>query len=93
MTTSGVDPLSAPCIWCGYNGENYWQLGAHPNSCPWSDVGGEQTRRALLPAKISSLRAELQQARLSQQEYTKRNRASVRSRIWLSELLQAVLED
>lgn len=55
--------LAAPCRWCGYNGENYWQAGTHAKTCPWLLVGGEAARKALLaaspPAADTGLREEL----------------------------------
>jgi hypothetical protein len=41
--TSEYEPehlLSAPCLWCGYNGQGYWQQGTHAKDCPWHKVGG-----------------------------------------------------
>ena len=32
--------LAAPCLWCGYNGEGYYQAGTHGQSCPWHTIGG-----------------------------------------------------
>ena len=32
--------LEAPCLWCGYNGEGYYQAGTHGQSCPWNTIGG-----------------------------------------------------
>lgn len=32
------------CIFCGYNGEGYWQRGTHDARCPWVNVGGEEDR-------------------------------------------------
>ena len=29
-----------PCLWCGYNGEGYYQAGTHGQSCPWHTIGG-----------------------------------------------------
>ena len=40
--------LAAPCVFCGYNGEGYWQRGTHETFCPWRDVGGEGERRERL---------------------------------------------
>lgn len=27
--------LDAPCIFCGYNGPDYWQIGSHNDDCPF----------------------------------------------------------
>ena len=32
--------LAAPCLWCGYNGEGYYQAGTHGQLCPWNTIGG-----------------------------------------------------
>lgn len=42
--------LEAPCRWCGYNGENYWQKGTHSADCPWHLVGGGDVRELVLRA-------------------------------------------
>lgn len=42
------DVLAAPCRWCGYNGEGYWQSGTHGRLCPWRFIGGERQRRSIL---------------------------------------------
>lgn len=39
--------LQAPCLFCQYNGQGYWQSGSHPASCPWSTVGGIDSRYKL----------------------------------------------
>jgi len=36
--------LAAPCVFCGYNGANYYQRGSHKKACPFHDVGGETAR-------------------------------------------------
>jgi len=36
--------LDAPCLWCGYNGEGYWQPTTHEPTCPWHNVGGRFDR-------------------------------------------------
>lgn len=42
------DPLGAPCVFCRYNGPNYWHAGSHAEYCPWRNEGGETERRDLL---------------------------------------------
>jgi len=36
--------LEAPCVWCGYSGENYWQAGTHEKVCPVYSIGGQEAR-------------------------------------------------
>ena len=36
--------LDAPCLWCGYNGRGYYQVGTHDKSCIWHTVGGRNER-------------------------------------------------
>lgn len=36
--------LSAPCLFCGYNGEGYWQSSTHTEECPWHHVAGSYER-------------------------------------------------
>jgi len=38
--TEPSDPLGAPCVFCGYNGQGYWQSETHTAACPWRAVGG-----------------------------------------------------
>lgn len=47
VTGRDVDVLAAPCRWCGYNGEGYWQVGTHAITCPWRQVGGDTCRHVL----------------------------------------------
>lgn len=43
--------LSAPCIFCHYNGPKYWQAGTHAKNCPFHNIGGADCRyKALRPA-------------------------------------------
>lgn len=50
--------LDAPCFWCGYNGELYWQAGSHAESCPWRNVGGVVDRTAIIARHYRTLRTE-----------------------------------
>lgn len=36
--------LDAPCAFCGYNGDGYWQRETHTRECPWYYVGGRDER-------------------------------------------------
>ena len=36
--------LDAPCLWCGYNGERYWQMGTHAKECLWYGAEGRLPR-------------------------------------------------
>lgn len=38
------DILDAPCLYCSYSGEGYWQTGTHKKDCPWRNIGGEKER-------------------------------------------------
>lgn len=40
--------LDAPCIFCGYNGPNYWQPHTHNKSCPFFEIGGDREREHAL---------------------------------------------
>lgn len=44
----GNPVLHAPCKWCGYDGEGYWQARTHAESCPWHGLGGAEDRAAAL---------------------------------------------
>lgn len=50
--------LKSPCLWCGYNGEGYWSLRTHAESCPWHEVGGEMERLLVLGAYTHREREE-----------------------------------
>ena len=39
-------PLDSPCIFCGYNGKGYWQIGTHLKDCPFYSIGGGADREA-----------------------------------------------
>ena len=47
--------LNAPCVFCEYDGELYWQIETHDEKCPWYMVGGEKDRASLLPYVIRNL--------------------------------------
>ena len=51
--------LEAPCRWCGYNSEDYWQSGTHSDDCPWHRIGGSDKREAVLSAYRAVLSAEI----------------------------------
>jgi hypothetical protein len=38
------DLLAAPCTWCEYNGEGYWQRETHAEFCPWYLIAGLEPR-------------------------------------------------
>ena len=44
--------LGAPCVFCDYNGQGYWQAGTHARECPWFSLGGESDRHANLRGAI-----------------------------------------
>jgi len=54
--------LRAPCVFCGYNGEGYYQSGRHGATCPWRDVGGLVDRERQLPDVVRAALALAQQA-------------------------------
>lgn len=43
------------CLFCGYNGEGYWQHHTHTRNCPWYEIGGFQERAEALPEVIKTL--------------------------------------
>jgi hypothetical protein len=49
------DILDAPCIFCGYNREGYWQVITHDKHCPWFDLGGYEERKEALRDTIRSI--------------------------------------
>lgn len=47
--------LEGPCIFCKYDGPNYYQAGTHSPRCPFNQVGGADTRYNLLVNKLARL--------------------------------------
>lgn len=45
----------APCFFCGYNGQGFYQAGTHGTACPWRDIGGAGERARLLPRLLRGL--------------------------------------
>lgn len=48
--------LDAPCVFCGYNGANYWQVKTHGKLCPWYSMGGIAEREGMLRKVIANYR-------------------------------------
>ena len=59
--------LNAPCIFCGYNGEGYYQAGTHSANCPWYNIGGDSKRYGKLPSLITALFKESQKTPTNKQ--------------------------
>ena len=38
----------APCVFCEYNGSDFYQVGSHNVICPWVEVGGLTERGTML---------------------------------------------
>ena len=49
--------IDAPCIFCGYSGAGYYQVGTHDELCPWHGIGGGDERASILPTVIANLHA------------------------------------
>ena len=47
--------ISAPCVFCNYDGPEYWQQHTHDRKCPWHRIGGLAERRDALPAVLKTL--------------------------------------
>ncbi len=47
--------LEAPCIFCGYKGDLYYQKGSHNLGCPWIEIGGLDKRLERLPSIMKHL--------------------------------------
>lgn len=43
---------SSPCLFCGYNGEGFWQPLTHARNCPWHGVGGKDEREQKLASRL-----------------------------------------
>jgi hypothetical protein len=46
--------LDAPCLFCAYDGQGYYQSGTHSTDCPWHVVGGSRAREVALPAVLTA---------------------------------------
>lgn len=49
------DILDAPCAFCGYNGDGYWQPGTHRHGCPWENRGGHDERQSALRSVLKKM--------------------------------------
>lgn len=47
--------LAAPCVFCGYNGPNYWQPNVHPEHCVFAKIGSASMREDLIKMKLHDL--------------------------------------
>ncbi len=47
--------LNSPCIFCDYDGVEYWQVGTHGEKCPFHKWGGKEEREDMLPDIIRKL--------------------------------------
>ncbi len=47
------NPLDSPCVFCGYNGEFYWQRETHSGDCPFFNIAGMSDRQAWLKESLA----------------------------------------
>ena len=40
--------LASECVFCGYNGKDFWQVETHDAQCPFFKVGGREERAELI---------------------------------------------
>ena len=45
--------LAAPCLFCGYNGKEYYHAGTHKEKCPWYKIGGSHERELIIPKLVN----------------------------------------
>ena len=45
----------APCVFCGYNGRGYYQVGTHDVCCPWHRLGGSKERSDVFRTVVAAL--------------------------------------
>jgi hypothetical protein len=45
----------SPCLFCGYNGQGYYQAHTHAKDCPWYEVGGLEERIKQFPFVVKKL--------------------------------------
>ena len=54
-----------PCVFCGYNGSNYWSRFTHSEKCPFYNIGGMLERLQI----VTDLTIKLWHAFTSAEEY------------------------
>lgn len=47
--------LKAPCMFCDYKGQGYWQLQTHKKNCPFYNTAGEFQRMIEFPIIIKKI--------------------------------------
>lgn len=55
--------LDAPCVFCGYNGSEYWQSGTHLRICPWWYFTGKSDRKTQLRNVLHNMFIKLKKAK------------------------------
>ena len=50
--------LDAPCVFCGYYGEGFYQSNTHKPECPWRSLGGSVEREESVRTAIRTVMAE-----------------------------------
>lgn len=55
----GMNILDAPCVFCGYNGRDYWQVGTHDKDCIFHDFGGDANRADHVSNYAAAIRARV----------------------------------
>ena len=41
--------LDPPCLYCGYDSDDYWREGTHEDNCPFKRLDGDIARMDELP--------------------------------------------
>lgn len=47
--------LKAPCIFCGYNGKEFYQSGTHASACPYYSIGGYNERKEMIGPYLADI--------------------------------------
>ena len=50
--------IQAPCIFCGYDGQDFWSAGTHESKCLMHPVDGADSRLKALRKEIRNLAGE-----------------------------------
>lgn len=67
MKTFSVEDgaLMAPCMFCGYIGQDFYMAGTHKKTCPWYTIAGLDKRKALLTGATEKAQAAIKASLLA----------------------------
>lgn len=54
LLANALQTNMAPCQYCQYNGENYYQARSHAPNCRWYTVAGQMERAKILMSEMEA---------------------------------------